>query len=65
MLKQLIVKRFKSIKEATVALSRLNLFVGANSAGKSSAIQALMLALDNNMIGSGEQLCELLHVRTS
>lgn len=65
MLKQLIVRRFKSIKEATVALSQLNLFVGANSAGKSSAIQALMLALDNNMIGADEQLCEMVHLRTS
>lgn len=65
MLQKLIVKRFKSIENANLDLKRLNLFVGANSAGKSSAIQALMLALDNSEVGKKEEPCSMVHVRTS
>ena len=65
MLQKLIVKRFKSIENAILNLKRLNLLVGANSAGKSSAIQALMLALDNSEVGKKEEPCSMVHVRTS
>lgn len=47
MINNLYVKDFKSIEEYNFELRALNLFVGPNSAGKSSAIQALLLACDN------------------
>lgn len=47
MLKKLIIQNFKCFLNATTDLKALNLFVGANSSGKSSAIQALRLCLDN------------------
>lgn len=65
MLQKLIVKRFKSIENAILNLKRLNLLVGANSAGKSSAIQALMLALDNSEVGKKEEPCNMVHIRIS
>ena len=65
MIQKLVVKRFKSIEDANLNLKKLNLFVGANSAGKSSAIQALMLALDNNDAGTIAVPCNMVHVRTS
>lgn len=65
MLQKLIVKRFKSIENAILNLKRLNLLVGANSAGKSSAIQALMLALDNSEVGKKEEPCSMVHIRIS
>ncbi len=47
MLNKYKVKNYKSFKENDFELSQLNLFSGANSAGKSSAIQALLNAADN------------------
>ena len=47
MINSLIIKDFKSIEEYRFELGTLNLFVGPNSSGKSSAIQALLLACDN------------------
>ena len=47
MISRLTVKNFKSIKEASFGLTDVTLFSGTNSSGKSSAIQALLLASDN------------------
>lgn len=47
MINSLFIKDFKSIEEYRFELGGLNLFVGPNSSGKSSAIQALLLACDN------------------
>lgn len=47
MLTKLNIKNFKCFLDSEMTLSRLNLFVGANSSGKSSAIQALRLCLGN------------------
>lgn len=47
MLNRYKVKNYKSFKENNFELSKLNLFSGANSAGKSSAIQALLNVADN------------------
>ena len=47
MLKEYSIHGFKSFNQVCVRLSNLNLFAGANSAGKSTAIQALLLAADN------------------
>ena len=39
MLEHLIIKNFKSIRDQTLALGALNIFIGANGAGKSNLIQ--------------------------
>jgi predicted ATPase len=39
-LDRLIIKNFKSIREQTIALGRLNVFIGGNGAGKSNLIGA-------------------------
>ena len=41
MVKKLIVDRFKSIRTATIALGRVNLFIGGNGAGKSNILEAI------------------------
>lgn len=47
MINSFLIKNFKSIEEYRFELGALNLFVGPNSSGKSSAVQALLLACDN------------------
>lgn len=47
MISILNIKDFKSIEEYQFDLKALNVFVGPNSSGKSSAIQGLLLATDN------------------
>ena len=47
MINSLFVKNFKSIEEYQFELGAMNLFVGPNSSGKSSVIQALLLVCDN------------------
>ena len=47
MINSLFIKDFKSIEEYRFELGALNLFVGPNSSGKSSAVQALLLVCDN------------------
>lgn len=47
MISSLFVKDFKSIDEFNFLLKKLNLFVGPNSSGKTSAIRALLLGVDN------------------
>ena len=39
-LEKLTIKNFKSIREQTLALGRLNVFIGANGSGKSNLIEA-------------------------
>lgn len=39
-LEKLTIKNFKSIREQTLALGRLNVFIGGNGAGKSNLIEA-------------------------
>ena len=38
-LEKLTIKNFKSIREQTLALGRLNVFIGGNGAGKSNLIE--------------------------
>lgn len=47
MVKTIYVKGYKSIKELEVECSRLNLFIGTNSSGKSSLLQAILLVVQN------------------
>lgn len=44
MVKQVKIERFKSISSATLDLSKINVLVGTNNAGKSSVLQALQFA---------------------
>jgi predicted ATPase len=46
-LKTLRLRNFKSVQEANLELSNLNLLVGANSSGKSSLIQAILFLAQN------------------
>jgi hypothetical protein len=39
-LEKLTIKNFKSIREQTLELGRLNVFIGGNGAGKSNLIEA-------------------------
>lgn len=47
MLKTIYAKGYKSIKELEVECRRLNLFIGTNSSGKSSLLQAILLVVQN------------------
>lgn len=48
MLKSVTVKNFKCYKDQKFDLSNLNIFCGNNSVGKSTAIQAFLLAIQND-----------------
>ena len=41
MLKKLTVERFKSIRNATLELGRVNILIGGNGAGKSNVLEAI------------------------
>ena len=43
MIKQVVIKNFKALKNATLDLTNLTVFTGINGMGKSSVIQALLL----------------------
>lgn len=47
MINQIYVENLKSIDKITVAMKNLNLLVGTNSSGKSTLIQAILLASQN------------------
>lgn len=56
MLTKLKIENFKCFLNAEMELQALNLLVGANSSGKSSAIQALRLCLDNAGKPQGKEI---------
>lgn len=64
MINSLFIKDFKSIEEYRFELGSLNLFVGPNSSGKSSAIQALLLACDNARADSAGHKLVCKHTKT-
>lgn len=47
MISKIDIRNFKSIREMQVDCSKLNVFIGVNSSGKSSVLQALLFALQN------------------
>ena len=60
MLKHLRIERFKSVYEQSIEFGKVNLFVGANGAGKSNILEALGVlsaalsnGLEPNTLGSG------------
>ena len=60
MLKQLSIKNFKSIDQATLLLTPLTILTGANSSGKSSTIQTLLLLIKNSGSANHYSMDELL-----
>lgn len=62
MLNKFSISAFKSIANADILLSRLNLFSGPNSSGKSSAIQALLLGADNISMNGASHLMNARHL---
>jgi Uncharacterized conserved protein len=46
---EISLRNFKSFEKITLSLSNLNIFSGANSVGKSTAIQALLLLKQNEL----------------
>lgn len=53
MLNNIIVSDFKCLTDCSLQLKALNLFAGPNSSGKSTAIQALLVASDNITLEKG------------
>ncbi|MBQ2883647.1 MAG: AAA family ATPase [Alphaproteobacteria bacterium] len=62
MLNKLSITAFKSIENADIILNKLNLFSGANSSGKTSAIQALLLGVDNLSEKGGSKMMNTIHL---
>lgn len=60
MLKQLNITNLKSIEKAELKLASLTLLIGANSVGKSTALQALMLLIKNSHPANGYSMEEML-----
>lgn len=54
MINKIVVKNFKSIKEADIELSNLNVLTGVNGMGKSSLIQVLLLLKQSLNIDAGK-----------
>ncbi len=59
MIEEVEIRNFKSITELTLALGRINVFIGANGSGKSNILEALALGsaaandkLDNEFLAS-------------
>lgn len=53
MIKNVIIRNFKSVKEMEMACSNLNLLIGTNSCGKSTILQALLFLVQNMEESSG------------
>lgn len=63
MISRVRIKALKSIKDMTIDCGRLNLIVGTNSAGKSTFLQALLLAAQKGLNGPFISLGEYREVR--
>lgn len=63
MIEKVHVRALKSIKDLTVHCSNLNLFVGTNSSGKSTFLQALLLLAQTKLNGKLISIGEFREVR--
>ena len=52
MISKIEIKNFKSIKDANLETSNLNLFTGLNASGKSTFLQSLLLLRQSYLNGS-------------
>ncbi len=57
------IKALKSIKDLTVECSKLNVFVGTNSSGKSTFLQALLLLIQQELNGKFISIGDFREVR--
>ena len=48
MIKEISIKNFKSIEEATIKPKNINIFIGANNSGKSNLLEALEMYHNGN-----------------
>lgn len=62
MIKELSIKNFRSIREATLELGRITVLNGANNSGKSSVLYALQV-LQNAMYKSGQPVDEFFNFK--
>ena len=53
MIQKLVIDNFKSIEHVEVSCANLNLFVGTNSSGKSTILQALLLLAQHTSFSQG------------
>lgn len=73
MVQKIVIQNFKSIKDLTLELGRVNIFIGENGAGKSNILEAIALAgaavsnkLDNEFLASrGIRTSEPRHMRNA
>ena len=63
MIEKIHVMALKSIRDLTVKCSNLNLFVGTNSSGKSTFLQALLLMVQQELNGKYISIGEFREVR--
>ncbi len=63
MIKKIHVLALKSIKDLTIKCSKLNLYVGTNSSGKSTFLQAIILLAQQKLNGKFISLGEFREVR--
>lgn len=63
MIDRIHIKALKSIKDMTVKCSKLNLFVGTNSSGKSTFLQALLLLTQQELNGKFVSIGDFREVR--
>lgn len=62
MIKELSIKNFRSIREATLELGRFTVLTGANNSGKSSVLYALQV-LQNTMYNSNRPIDEFFNLK--
>lgn len=65
MLTRLKIQNYKSIDQFEFGLGKLNLFIGPNSSGKTTVLQALLLAADNISYTEGEHGLNSFHFESS
>ena len=63
MISKIRVTALKSIRDLSIECSNFNLFVGTNSSGKSTFLQALLLAAQKDLNGKYISLGEFREVR--
>lgn len=62
MIKELTIKNFRSIRDASLVLGRFTVLNGANNSGKSSVLYALQV-MQNAMYNSGQQVDEFFNLK--
>lgn len=66
MIKKFLIRNYKCFPELGISFKRMNILAGANAAGKSSVIQALLLAYAASNMKKGDlvDINEILGIQT-